>query len=1263
MKTESRFTNATLALFHVLAIGVIGCGSGSGSGSGKRRAEGGASPDGSRDVLVVHDNAASDGAAPAITSLDAHVSSDAVQDMEASFLPTNPDGREADVLVVHDNAASDGAPPATTPLDAHVSSDAVQDMEASFLPTNPDGREAVDTTDTTAADAVATHDSVAIAQGADSPDAGDVPSDAPAVSDSATTNTSWQSAQQAIEAQTNTSVILNWNDLLGSPSLVSFDEPFAVPGSTYDPAHPEDTAHRFLELTRLTWGAQTADAFTPYATVVDPAGPVAVTFYQSFQGVPVYGARLTVLLNKSGQVEFATGGFVPQLSVSVAAQVSVEDASALLTQNGGTVDKSRGSLMIHCGATPPLSATLAWRIPYNLAGQEHVAWIDANGGGLLTDEAEVTPAVFQDVYSSNSINRPFALSAGWDSNTPPSMADGEAFAIFQGVQKFDNFLAGFGFRSFSGQDDWYRSIAAPQYGSAGFFPGSGLVDALANGTSPPSLYGVPMANAPFAAFGSGFSGLDQVSHEWGHGFNYYTGQMAYMTFDQCALHEAIADAIASFVVCAEPSGCTWLVHVQPVDSDRNLKDPSASDGFLTPLPFAENYDGFVKSKQQNNYYRASTAFSHAVYLFACDPGSKDCPSGIGQLKAAAILLRAIWYRSVAPDDWASPASAHLGIVRTCRTLAHHGFDSINQADCDSVDNAFTLLRYPPATSEQALYDVAPLSAPLGIKGVFQQADGSNHISWYYVKGAANFVVYWGISPGITSQSAALVPTTSLTLAQPSVLAGATYYYRVAAKSAVGDEGPLSEEISVVVPLSVPDADASFDLAQELPPPKPNDGSTTGDTGKQDTALAVGDVGIAGTGGIVGTGGVAGTGGIVETGGIVGTGGVVATGGILGTGGSGTGGINCDTGYEVCGSACCAVGMWKDIGSGSGPLPREDHSTVWSGSEMIVWGGYNGGCCLYKDGGRFDPLADWTPTTNSGAPSARQQHTAIWTTGLSSPRMIVWGGTMGTLGTNGMNTGGRYDPVADVWASTSTSGAPCSRFDHTAIWTGIEMIVWGGYSDPSLGCSSTGMSGDGGRYNPLSNSWTTTNLIGAPAGRNSHTAVWSGNEMIVWGGNTGINNTNTGARYRPLSDSWLAISTSGAPSARSGHTAVWTGSEMVVWGGYDSEARLSDGAAYNPTSDTWRLITSVGAPAPRDGHSCVWTGSEMIVWGGSNLAAPLLNDGGRYSPTRDVWSPVASVSAPSGRRGHGAVWTGTRMIIWGGQETTGTSWTGGIFTPP
>ena len=68
-----------------------------------------------------------------------------------------------------------------------------------------------------------------------------------------------------------------------------------------------------------------------------------------------------------------------------------------------------------------------------------------------------------------------------------------------------------------------------------------------------------------------------------------------------------------------------------------------------------------------------------------------------------------------------------------------------------------------------------------------------------------------------------------------------------------------------------------------------------------------------------------------------------------------------------------------------------------------------------------------------------------------------------------------------------------RTDHTAVWTGSEMVVWGG----SVG----GSSNTGGRYSPSTDNWRDTSLLGAPEGRYYHTAVWTGSDMIVWGGRT------------------------------------------------------------------------------------------------------------------------------------------------------------------
>jgi hypothetical protein len=102
--------------------------------------------------------------------------------------------------------------------------------------------------------------------------------------------------------------------------------------------------------------------------------------------------------------------------------------------------------------------------------------------------------------------------------------------------------------------------------------------------------------------------------------------------------------------------------------------------------------------------------------------------------------------------------------------------------------------------------------------------------------------------------------------------------------------------------------------------------------------------------------------------------------------------------------------------------------------------------------------------------------------------------------------------------------------------------------------------------------------------------------------------NTGASYHPGSDTWAPISTEGAPETRYRHTAVWTGDRMLIWGGNSGGGNeLSTGGSYDPVTDHWTPTTTSNAPPPTDEHAAVWTGTRMIVWGGS--AENVLNSGG------------------------------------------------------
>lgn len=216
----------------------------------------------------------------------------------------------------------------------------------------------------------------------------------------------------------------------------------------------------------------------------------------------------------------------------------------------------------------------------------------------------------------------------------------------------------------------------------------------------------------------------------------------------------------------------------------------------------------------------------------------------------------------------------------------------------------------------------------------------------------------------------------------------------------------------------------------------------------------------------------------------------------------------------------------------------------------------------------------------------------------------------------------------------------SRSAHTATWTGEAMIVWGG-----LG--TAGALADGTIYDPGTDSWAAVPQAPIKA-RGRHAAVWTDAELLLWGGRAGVAGAESfadGAGYSPTTGQWRTIQRSPL-QARSGHSALWTGSLMIVWGGEASDgAPFGDGASYDPGSGRWTPLPA--APlGPRADHVTTWNGREMIVWGGRRgvgpQATPLL-DGAAFDVASKRWRAI-SPSPLTGTPGRSAVWTGSAMIV-------------------
>ncbi|MBN1947066.1 MAG: hypothetical protein JW797_15430 [Bradymonadales bacterium] len=384
--------------------------------------------------------------------------------------------------------------------------------------------------------------------------------------------------------------------------------------------------------------------------------------------------------------------------------------------------------------------------------------------------------------------------------------------------------------------------------------------------------------------------------------------------------------------------------------------------------------------------------------------------------------------------------------------------------------------------------------------------------------------------------------------------------------------------------------------------------------------------------------------------------------------SGSAEITADT-YHVVGDLVTLLDQWTPTSTDAGPyFVRRGHTAVWTGEEMIIWGGRirAGSEDIPTDTGwLYEPASDtWTALPTDNAPSARYGHTAIWT----GDQMLVWGGFDDTNYPSGLWA---YHRVTNTWyqLDEDPETLPAPRKDHVAIWLDFGgykgMVIWGGMN-------ADGYLSDGAIYwveSDLFYFWTPMASEGAPSARIYHRAIWTGQGIAVWGGQDSTDGPlGDGAYYIPNlyefppSGQWIPMASSGAPLARYGHTAIWTGEYMVIWGGQDENGMLADGGLYEPFHDTWTGIASTTSPEARWLHTSIWTGSHMVLWGGLGSSGPL-GSGAVFDPISNTWtlSATSTIDAPSPRWDHSAIWTGTRMLTWGGIDEFGNNCgTGGRY---
>ncbi|HTG46035.1 MAG TPA: hypothetical protein VK646_00055 [Actinomycetota bacterium] len=247
----------------------------------------------------------------------------------------------------------------------------------------------------------------------------------------------------------------------------------------------------------------------------------------------------------------------------------------------------------------------------------------------------------------------------------------------------------------------------------------------------------------------------------------------------------------------------------------------------------------------------------------------------------------------------------------------------------------------------------------------------------------------------------------------------------------------------------------------------------------------------------------------------------------------------------------------------------------------------------------------------------------------------------------------YDPSTDVWRTLPPAPGPVGCFEggDKAVWTGNEVLLWG--------VTNTA-------YDPATNRWR--HLPQPPAGAGGPSvAVWTGEQMIGWGGGCCGGAYGDGAAYTPRTNSWKLLPPS--PLSPRHTTGTWTGTEMILAGGsgpegYNGNPVFRDAAAYDPSTRTWRKLPPM--PIPREGGTMVWDGTEALLVGGDSSGLAHQVRGVAFDPSTDRWRWLPPMTYP--RFLDVVVWAGDQLIVWGGlrepsaaDQAAGRWWAGGV--PP
>jgi hypothetical protein len=244
--------------------------------------------------------------------------------------------------------------------------------------------------------------------------------------------------------------------------------------------------------------------------------------------------------------------------------------------------------------------------------------------------------------------------------------------------------------------------------------------------------------------------------------------------------------------------------------------------------------------------------------------------------------------------------------------------------------------------------------------------------------------------------------------------------------------------------------------------------------------------------------------------------------------------------------------------------------------------------------------------------------------------------------------GAPQPANEPWSSyppgwTELPTPPQQRFDPALVWTGSQLLSWGGKSS---GSSDAKPVANGWSFDPATGQWSA--IPEAPEALVNTGGIWSGTQALFWGerpSDTGGDLPWIVMAYDPGTSSWREFDPSPHGSEWGG-VWVWAGDRLIAFGGgRPDSAEARSGDALDPATGTWEPIAD--APLQVTSGHAVWTGTAVVVVGSAldtgNHATTSTAVAEAYTPSTDTWRTLPS--PPLSPQASAAVWFQGNVLGW------------------